>query len=93
MTGRRRPIGVVACVGALICALVGLLVPLSGAAATTTDTWVFVSSPDYPHTDSGDLSGSTPGVPAAPGWALEVSGGVNGISPQMLAIHGQIAAE
>ena len=63
------------------------------SAATDTDPWVFVSSPDWFNTDVADLSGNTPGIPPAPGWDQGVSGGVNGISPQMEEVYSQLVGE
>jgi hypothetical protein len=76
----------------LACALCIGAVNNAVSAATATDPWVFVSSPDWFNTDIADLSGGTPGVPAAPGWVLGASGGVNGISPQMRAVYSQLVS-
>jgi hypothetical protein len=45
------------------------------------------------NTDIADLSGATPGVPAAPGWATGASGGRNGVTPAMRAVYGQVVSE
>ena len=71
----------------VLCSLLSLIPALPAYAATATAPWTFVSSPDWFNRDVGDLSGSTPGVPQAEGWTLDVSQGLNGISPQMLQVY------
>ncbi len=71
----------------------GFLAQAPVGAATSTPEWTFVSSPDWFNTDIADLSGATPGVPAAPGWATGASGGRNGVTPAMRAVYGQVLAE
>ncbi len=81
---------------ALFVALIGLTAMVTSysiCAQTQTDPWVFASSPDWFNMDVADLSGSTPDVPQAPGWPLGASDGLNGVSPEMLQVYNQIAAE
>ena len=76
-----------------LCVLLILLPTFYAHAQTTTPAWTFVSSPDWFNTDIGDLSGATPGVPEAEGWTLDVSQGLNGISPQMLQVYDFLVGE
>ena len=71
----------------VLCSILSLITALPAYAETATAPWTFVSSPDWFNRDVGDLSGSTPGVPQAEGWTLDVSQGLNGISPQMLQVY------
>ena len=63
------------------------------SASTQTPAWTFVSSPDWFNQDVADLSGATAGVPKAEGWDLNVSDGLNGISPQMATVYDLLVGE
>jgi|GEM_PF-6026370 len=67
-----------------------LNVALQIQALGDTPPWIFASSPDMFNSDVADLSGQTPGVPAAAGWQ---EGMANGISPEMILAYDKFVAE
>ena len=77
----------------LIPACLGAFLPTSVLTATDEEPWVFISSLDWRNRDVADLSGATAGVPATPGWALGASGGINEVSPPVLAVQSQLLSE
>ena len=64
-----------------------LIILLGTVFTMPANAWTFISSPDWFNRDVADLSGATPEIPEAMGWDDNVSGGLNGVSPQMMSVY------